>query len=614
MLKQVCFKNFVVFEDEQKIEFNKQNKDGDTKFRLNGPYIFIGENKSGKSAVFEGIRRCLKKELNTSVSKPYNANELSYFLCKFEKENTDEVITGTISIPSEPNTTSDKTVTGTLSERLPGDESLGQTFETNTEQATEEETNKKLPFYSIEYYRIAILFKNKCLHEFGIDRILIDNGNINLKELETTEEYELVQLYQLMSKENKVVNITIESLLRQNIRGMKSKDNSEQFTRCEHIIADLSNDVVFTFPLRSIGPLQWSKSERIALEKRHQNYIEAESRCEILRYFLKDDHGEFDKEKESKIFERITNMSQDYRFTLQNDSILVNDDPLKLLKTPEGILEAKYVSIMLSGYFKTIVLEEPDRGMHPQFVQRMIQVITEETKTTGKVVILSTHNTSFLTPWTLSNCFRFRRHGDVCHVKSVGEVVYYDFKKLRLMTGDHLADLFFAKHVLFGEGISDCLFLQEMVTLLLSDGSDGNYNNNDFLRKHSTDLHKILPNITISKLNGKDSVGFFRKICTDLELPCLFLLDKDAQEKNNGYGDCFFWSVRHIEDAVKTMLDRDEDDALKKKIRLDNSKLFLHETVKVRDVSVCVDTLLQRCSHDNDLGKLLLRILEAFSS
>ena len=78
MLGQIRFRNFVKFNGSQEHRLD---------FPKNGVYIFIGETNSGKSCVFEGIRRCMQTELNKSVSTRHNSENISYFICKFEKTN-----------------------------------------------------------------------------------------------------------------------------------------------------------------------------------------------------------------------------------------------------------------------------------------------------------------------------------------------------------------------------------------------------------------------------------------------------------------------------------------------------------------------------------------------
>jgi predicted ATP-binding protein involved in virulence len=71
-------------------------------FSGKGPFIFIGENCTGKSSVFEGIRRCLKLEYSTSISSVFDENFPSYFICNFEtgmSGSNENIISGIVRLP-----------------------------------------------------------------------------------------------------------------------------------------------------------------------------------------------------------------------------------------------------------------------------------------------------------------------------------------------------------------------------------------------------------------------------------------------------------------------------------------------------------------------------------
>ncbi|KAH3843001.1 hypothetical protein DPMN_116507 [Dreissena polymorpha] len=395
---------------------------------------------------------------------------------------------------------------------------------------------KPLETNSLDYYQFAIEHEEKKVIRVYVDFLKLPTTNESKAGIQTHQ-------VTLNDSEGKVLKdlsaSNVVSLLMHilNYENISIERDHKSSTHCQMLLMEFSTKLVFTFPLRSIGPLQWSESHRIKGEERAKNYKKAEKRCEIIKTFLTDENNaKFDKEKEKRIFQMITSMSDEYKynFTLDEgqDGILVNQDNFTLLKTPEGILEAKYVSILLSGKcYKTILLEEPDRGMHPQFVKRMTQAIKQEVETKGTMVLLTTHNTAFLTPSTLSNCYQFSRVSNACTVIAVRKIVHNKLKRLRLFAND-LPTIFFAKRVLFCEGDSDWLFLTEMEMLLLSSEDNNSvYKENKFLANHQKEIQNKLCKLTISKLNGKMNTDECRKICESICLPCRFLLDNDAREE-----------------------------------------------------------------------------------
>lgn len=72
MLRSMSMCNFVHFEEPQIINFGK-------------PVNFIiGRNSSGKTAIFELIRRCYSYKLSSTKSSIPKDDKLAYVICKFE--------------------------------------------------------------------------------------------------------------------------------------------------------------------------------------------------------------------------------------------------------------------------------------------------------------------------------------------------------------------------------------------------------------------------------------------------------------------------------------------------------------------------------------------------
>ncbi|CAC5363041.1 unnamed protein product [Mytilus coruscus] len=124
----------------------------------------------------------------------------------------------------------------------------------------------------------------------------------------------------------------------------------------------LERGYVGILPMRSNGPLQWTKSRCNKQKHKRRNYKKACKRAEILLHLLDDEM--VDEKQEINFSEHIV---YPYQFKKLNGKMsLSNSDRLDLptkplLKTPEGILEAKQLTLILSHKeFLTITFEEPD--------------------------------------------------------------------------------------------------------------------------------------------------------------------------------------------------------------------------------------------------------------
>ncbi|CAG2228430.1 unnamed protein product [Mytilus edulis] len=71
MIQSIAMHNFVHFHEEQRLVFKE------------GANFLIGGNSTGKTALFELIRRCYSNKINTTTSSVLNENELAYAVCHF---------------------------------------------------------------------------------------------------------------------------------------------------------------------------------------------------------------------------------------------------------------------------------------------------------------------------------------------------------------------------------------------------------------------------------------------------------------------------------------------------------------------------------------------------
>ncbi|XP_060594634.1 uncharacterized protein LOC132748987 [Ruditapes philippinarum] len=677
MLRSVCFKNFVRFKEYQLLDFSES-----------GPFIFIGENCSGKSSVFEGIRRCLKLQFSSSISSVFDTNQPSYFICNFEtdfpRDNNNNILCGFVLLPptTEKNEENDDDLTESQScaKKVRGEDTPDRKQEHETKSSltnrkeesveisstetnvchpeasnqfcsgeTVKEFNPGRQKHTTRFYKFAMkcgdrsdpMFINLVdKSEDGTNLIICKRYQISQTENQQVhKQFKSTILEQ--KKESMGVDKYIETIFK-NIDKMQ-EDTSEGL---ESILELLTKDIIFTFPLRSVGPLQWSESKRLASEYREANYTEAENRCEIIKYFLEDNGEKFDKDKEQEYFKQVTQID-DYHFTLKDGKINLPKGKFALLKTPEGILEAKGFSIVISSkQYKTILLEEPDRGMHPQFVERMTQIINQEKK--SKRVVLITHQKGFITPRTVSDTFIFRCTGTGHRIISGKSILENDanMKKLRLLTSHHVPDIFFARKVLFYEGDSEELFLGELKSQILSGDCSVTPKlfEKDDAELSNKQLKKCLIEYTFIKMNSKDNRKFYQSICKQLKLDHLVLVDREAvanmlvDRKPKGEKEderlkakersrkewetirrdikeehIFFWLDGNIEDMVFAMCENNsklESDLFKQNVKRKKGKLFLHDRVKCSNITESVRLLLDNCKPEHDLAAFIKRLME----
>ena len=489
-------------------------------FEENGsPIIFVGENGSGKSSLLEGVRRCLSSATSTTRSSVYDEKKPSYIVCKYDTSKC-------------------------------------------SERALNEENEQAFMFTGIlttvggNYFKFV-----STPSELFIDMYKDSNTSVPRQFRPINIDHTRRTNTDLQANTLFPDNIT-------NCAVLEQCDTKGQDSKVEERLKLLEGYVALTLPLRSIGPLQWSKSVRIAEDKRDENYSEASQRSEIIMFFL-ENKDDFDLKKENEFFTGLI-ARNDIEFCLTTDShcqqtIEVKSTKTKLpggkfalLKMPEGILEAKYFSILMSSkQFQTVIVEEPERGMHPQMIERMLAIIQKESKV--KMIVLTTHNPCFVKPSTISQLTIFKRLKpqigmdkdrteiipDLSHIfkedKYKPKQNLSDqpgMKTLRLLTRDHLTEFIFAQRILFCEGDSDFLFLTALKELIMK-LSLGSYRVLQLICITSgigpvqlddiTSLHKILVSIQIININGWNNASKMHRLCEGLKVDDhFFVCDKDS--------------------------------------------------------------------------------------
>lgn len=471
MLKTIALKNFVRFKNKTVISLDvstrrqagNSNANGGpisgTRSRPNYLNIFVGANFSGKSAVLELIRRCMTDDINASVSSSAVEGQVAYAFCEFDMDSSQKIISGIIK---------------------------------------DRDANKVYKIiFSSEKPNAFIVFSPsnpsplyECQNSGNIQTILTDEDKVDeidriLERINTAHQNKTI-----------VLDKDIES----------TWDLWVSITKKKYVT---------TFPLRGIGSIQWSKSKKI--KDGTKNYAAAYKRAEIISDLLSEENMEFiNAEEEKKIFKYLTD-SEDFEFKKRDDKIEVkhNGKPFPLLKISEGIFEAKSTSLLLAHTeFKTLCLEDPDRGMHPQMIERLKSVLYR----IGfkKTIIVVTHSPYFIDSTTIDNTHMFFRTKDepsVCSVLNIGQseelskVADIEIKRTVL----------FATRVLLVEGATD----REVVQGILTENEES-----------KEDFTYISTNQIIS-VGGKDNAARVQRFCACINLSCLCLLDLDAAVKFN---------------------------------------------------------------------------------
>lgn len=540
MLRGMVFQNFVHFKERCKFDFSKTE---------NGPNLFVGCSSTGKTAALELMRRCMDSKINSSLTKTLNPDENAYVFCEFKNETMcygPIVITGMI-VEGKHESNPDS---------IPEDEE----YEDWNEMQTKNDTR----FHKVIMY----CFKKEIKF---CSKTYLEKENGNLVDLRMNLRLSPSLLDGILDKNQTKISNDINE-------GIQTKFNDVfVFNVLEQIKQLKKNETVNSKPklwkmmeenfvgiltMRGPGTLQWTKSGYIDYTFKSMNYEGVCAHAEIITDLL--DSELIDKEEERRIFGYLTYPNEIvFRKTaLQTGKTVINVEPQKsttfpLLKTSLGIIEAKQFSLLMAHkLLKTICLEEPDRGMHPHMIERMKEVLHQESR--KKTIIVATHNPYLLDSRSLDNTFIFLKKGIDSFVRRIGDLDECGIVR-KFIEVEDLKRLLFSSHVLFVEGKSDKIVLQSIFTHI-------------FLSKRKK---PDMLSYEIIQMGGKDSKDPLAKFCECINIEHCFILDRDAyimtKKENETFDDfsnrlagekkTFVWEKGELEDFL---LDGDDADAFTK--------------------------------------------------
>lgn len=464
----------------------------------NGLNIFVGANFCGKSTILELIRRCMTDDINVSVTTSYDETMVAYAFCQFDLPPHGEIISGIIKDP---------------------------------------QMNKKM--YKVFIYQNCTLIRSK----------VTDSDTIQTQTFSFFEEQKSKEVIEsiLNKNDDRTNDDRVNEILRkikQNIKENEGSSSNKPDWNC------LEQKFIATFPLRGIGSVQWTKSKRIGKEHKAKNYTEASERAEIISTLLSDKTYKEDiiEKDDTKFFNFLT-YPEVFKFEIVGEKIMVRHNGLEfdLLKTSEGIIEARVVSLLLAHKdIQTLCLEDPDRGMHPQMIERLKTVLYKSAHC--KTIIVVTHSPYFIDTITIDKTHVFIRNRlhepYVCSVLNVGD----NSNLSKVADIETLRILLFATKVLLVEGPTDRDVIQAILTHVKFTELEKSISeeSKEIYLTENVSTHQIIP------IGGCENVERVQAFCDYIDLTCLCLLDRDKPVGGKNAKKVKLWGKQNdIEDIEK---------------------------------------------------------------
>ncbi len=154
--------------------------------------------------------------------------------------------------------------------------------------------------------------------------------------------------------------------------------------------------------------------------------------------------------------------------------------------------------------YKIILIDEPEIHLHPSIIRKFLHILERENM--GNQVLFTTHHPSFVQAKYLPKTWRAGRNEN-------GNTAVYGFSEKNIdidrfiqEINDDNSAMLFSDKVLLVEGVSDRIFMREMI--------------NKFYKKNK--------DIKVVYTSGKGSVDLYADLCEAYHIPYAIMLDKDA--------------------------------------------------------------------------------------
>lgn len=446
MLRGMVFENFVHFSERFDLDFSKTN---------HGPNILVGASSTGKTVVLELIRRCMDIKLNSSLTNRCDESKTAYVFCEFEKTNGNY----------EPTVISGMIVDRVHEDIVDSDEE-DEEWEENKKVNKEDTIFHKVIMY---VYREQVKFCSKTYLKTPEDRIVDLRKNVRLSKdvLAKMLDKELFRAnkgrqpdedYQISSLIKGGFDIAFVEQISNEIRTQQKENKT--YNQCPKVWRELEDTFVGVLSMRGLGVFQWTKSQLIDDEFKSTNYEGTCIQAEIIPELMESKY--INKERGHKIFNFLPSGSK-FHFVKKSKSEIVvqqGSREFALLKTSVGIVEAKQFSLLMAhDKLQTICLEEPDRGMHPQMIERMKEVLHYESR--NKTIIVVTHSSSLVDSTSLRNTFFFSDKENVAKVVNIYDKLTTNKNDyLKMLVTTEFKTILFSSNVLFVEGPTDKIILE----------------------------------------------------------------------------------------------------------------------------------------------------------
>lgn len=186
-------------------------------------------------------------------------------------------------------------------------------------------------------------------------------------------------------------------------------------------------------------------------------------------------------------------------------NILADEKKRSIKRMGEGFKRLFVILFYLfHPQYNVILIDEPETHLHPSVIKRFLQIL--EAGSLKKQIFLTTHHPTFVQAKYLPFVWRITRNKNKSTALYGFNTKNIDLNRLVQEINDENSSMLFADKVLLVEGVSDAIFMREMINKFYQNEKD----------------------INVVYTSGKGSVDLYATICEVFNIPHSIMLDYDA--------------------------------------------------------------------------------------
>ncbi len=237
---------------------------------------------------------------------------------------------------------------------------------------------------------------------------------------------------------------------------------------------------------------------------------------EKIDYFLVVDNLKIFKEKYPQEYQDFTNVLEKYFKGIEiNEELFLHniysDQKKRSVKRMGEGFKRLFVILfyIFHPQYKIILIDEPEIHLHPSIIKRFLHVL--KSNNLNNQIFFTTHHPSFVQAKYLPHVWRITRNERESTTLYGFRKKDIDLNRFVQEINDDNSGMLFADKVLLVEGISDSIFMREMLDRFYEKEKD----------------------IKVVYTSGKGAVDVYASLCDVFNIPYAVMLDRDAIDSSS---------------------------------------------------------------------------------